>query len=130
MLLFKVEHRVQFQTIEIGLSHMRQGTLYYLIWSVLLGSFVHGYIGLTHTLPIIAQRNNFLRNRASWLLRDSLDNAFGCKTVSLPEVVEGDIKQFEFFLKNVTHALENNQGEALTLVSQNIEWLLSKDLPK
>lgn len=70
------------------------------------------------------------RRKLVFSLKDSLDQLFGSNNQQLPPLTQEDALSLGMFLRNVSTALETNPGHALTLVSQNMEWLLSRNIPK
>ncbi len=48
----------------------------------------------------------------------------------VPEISHDDVTAIGHLLDNITASLKDNPGKALSLVSQNLEWLLSRNIPK
>jgi hypothetical protein len=70
------------------------------------------------------------RYRSISTLRDSLDKFFGSESISLLPIHGNDVAHLSELLQNVTTVLPTNPAYALTLASQNLEWLLSRNIPK
>ena len=108
-----------------------------ILWQV--GSFKHMFgvlynTGLTnHPKQMLMPQHHTIRVRKfNGLMVNETQNDVLRSVQQLipPPINQDDVTEIGQLLGNIASSLKDNPGQALSLASQNLEWLLSRNIPK